>query len=409
MNIALNIAKRYLIARKSTNAINIITLVSIVGVAVITTALLLVLSVFNGFDDLVTSLYDTFNPDIKVIAKEGKTFVVDEQTLEALGKMEGVVAYSKVLEENAMFQYRDKVVIGRLKGVDDAFVNVSQVDTAVFEGEFLLKGEEHNYAVIGRSLRDLLGVNIYNDFANLKVFLPKREGKVKATMPNNSFKQEIIYPKGSFSIQYDYDSKYVFVPIEFAQKMLDYKEEVSAIEIALDSTYNTNRLQGQLKELFGSSYIVKNRYQQDEMLYKVMQTEKWAVYFILTFILLVASFNIIGSLSMIVIEKNRDIGILKAMGATKGMIRRIFILVGSLLGLLGAVIGMVLAVVICLAQQYFKIVRMDGNSFLVDAYPVSMRWEDFVLVFLTVVTITIIASLFPAQRAAEQNQLLQGE
>ncbi len=409
MNLPLTIARRYLRSKKSTNAINIITSVSVIGMIVGTMALILVLSVFNGFDDLVSSLYNTFNPDLKVTVKKGKTFEVSEDRLAQLSQIEGINNYSLVLEENAMFQYRDKVVIGTIKGVDENYTKVTAVDTAVFEGDFILQDENYIYGVIGRSIRDLLGLNIYNEFAGLKVFLPKREGKVRTAILESSFKQQTIYPKGTFSIQYEFDSKYVFVPIAFARKMLDYDNSVSAIEIALAENASASSVQKQVQSLYKDDFHVKNRYQQDEALYKVMQTEKWVVYLILTFILIVAAFNIIGSLSMIVLEKSRDIGILKAMGATKQLIMRIFLMEGLLLGLLGASIGIILAVLICLAQQHFKLLRMDGNSFLVDAYPISMRLGDFALVFCTVVLIVLLASWFPAKRATEQSQLLKGE
>ncbi len=409
MNLALKIAKRYLISKKSTNAINIIAGVSVLGMIVGTAALILVLSVFNGFEDLVTSLYNTFNPDLKITVKKGKTFDPDTIHIDQLRALKGVNAISEVLEENALLQYKDKDFIGRLKGVDDVYEQVSEVDTAIIDGQFLLKDGERNYAILGVVVESILGVNIHNEFTPLKVFMPKREGKVSTMRPENAFRQSIIYPSGTFAIQQDFDSRYIIVPMRFMREILSYERAVSALEIALDPKCSVAQLQSQIKEILGDNFEVKNRYEQDVFLYKVMKTEKWAVYFILTFILMVAAFNIIGSLSMLVIEKSRDIGILKAMGATRTFIKRIFFVEGILLALTGAGIGSILAVTICLIQQHFKIIKLQGASFLIDAYPVSMRWEDFALVFVTVVVIATIASIVPALKAANQSQLLKKE
>ncbi len=409
MKLALKIARRYLVSKKSTNAINLIARVSIVGMMVGTMALLLVLSVFNGFEDLVTSLYNTFNPDIKITAKKGKTFEPDSLQVLQIKNLEGVTAVSKVLEENAQLQYKDKFNIFRLKGVDDAYTDVSQVDTAMVEGEFKLTDGYKNYAVIGAGVEGILGVNIMNQFQKLKVYMPRRDVKVSTLRPETAFKQDLLSPIGTFFIQQDFDSKYVIVPLRFMRDLLAYKTAVSALEVAIAPNAKPATVQAQIQRILGDGFHVQDRYQQDAFLYKVMRTEKWAVYLILTFILVVAAFNIIGSLSMLVIEKSRDIGILKAMGATKNFIRRLFLLEGMLLALTGATLGCLLSVIICLVQQHFKILKLQGASFLIDAYPVSMRFGDFALVFVTVVIISLFASIFPANRAAEQSQLLQGE
>jgi lipoprotein-releasing system permease protein len=411
MNLAWLFAQRYFVARKSTNAINIIAAVSVIGMMVGTMALLLVLSVFNGFEDLVTSLYNSFNPDLKVETRIGKTFEVDSSTIYKLEQLPGVKAVSEVLEENALLRYNDKDMVGRLKGVDDKFIDVSGIDSTIVGGKYMLTDADSlNYAVVGLGIQAMLGVNIDNQFSRLEIYMPRRQGKVSTTSAENAFKQQIIYPIGVYAIQQDFDAKYTIVPLQFMRNLLDYDTpQVSALEIALLPNANMATVQTAVEQLLGKDFKVADRYQQDEFLYKVMRTEKWAVYLILTFILIIAAFNIVGSLSMLVIEKKHDLGILRAMGANSQFIRRVFMLEGILLGGVGGFMGMLLAFVICLAQQHFKLLRLAGDTFLIDAYPVSMRWFDFLMVGITVIIIALLAAYFPAQRATQQGELLQVE
>ena len=411
MNLAWLFAQRYFVARKSTNAINIIAAVSVIGMMVGTMALLLVLSVFNGFEDLVTSLYNSFNPDLKVEARIGKTFEVDSSTIYKLEHLPGIKAVSEVLEENALLRYNDKDMVGRLKGVDDKFIDVSGIDSTIVGGKYMLTDADSlNYAVVGLGIQAMLGVNIDNQFSRLEIYMPRRQGKVSTTSPENAFKQQVIYPIGVYAIQQDFDAKYTIVPLQFMRNLLDYDTpQVSALEIALLPNANMVTVQTAVEQLLGKDFKVADRYQQDEFLYKVMRTEKWAVYLILTFILIIAAFNIVGSLSMLVIEKKHDLGILRAMGANSQFIRRVFMLEGILLGGVGGAMGMLLAFVICLAQQHFKLLRLAGDTFLIDAYPVSMRWFDFLMVGITVIIIALLAAYFPAQRATQQGELLQVE
>lgn len=409
MQLAFQIAKRYLWSKKSTNAVNVIAAVSVVGMMVGTLALLLVLSVFNGFEEVVASLYNTFNADLKVETVKGKTFEPDSLQLVALKEIEGVEAFSLVLEENAFLKYKEQNSIVRLKGVDDQFIHVSAVDSAIAEGEFLLEHGPINYAVLGIVVQHKLGINLSNEFTPIKIHMPKRDAKINRSHPERDFQIQDVYPAASFFIQQDFDSKYAFVPLRLMRKLLNHPKAVSAIEIAISPNANPDVVQQKIQALFGDSKTVKNRYQQDESVYQVMQAEKWVVYLILSFILVVASFNIIGSLSMLVIEKRLDIGILKAMGGTKQLIRQIFFLEGVLLSLVGAFTGGLLAVIICLIQQHFKIIRLQGVSFLIDAYPVQMQLWDFILVFMTVVVISVLAAVVPARMAAAQSQLLKEE
>lgn len=437
--LALLIARRYLVSKKTTNAINVLSGISMFGMFGGTMALIVVLSVFNGFESLVTSLYNTFNPDLKISPREGKVFVPTEAQWAAMRQIRGIGATAKVLEENAFFKYYENGDFGRLKGVDSAFTQVSNVDTAIIEGEYRLNGylseysqADHraaygdtaalspdqapqpdrllNYAVMGYVLQAKLGISLSDNFSALRVFMPLRIGDASSTALENAYKQETVYAAGIFSIQQDLDSKYVIVPIDFVRQLLDYTQgEVSAIEIDVPNDADIATVQRELQRVWGDGFKVRNRYQQDETLYKVMRTEKLAVYIILIFMLILVAFNMVGSLSILVIEKKRDIGILKAMGATRSFIERVFLFESMLLAFIGSASGATLAVAICWAQQQFKIIKLQGNSFLVDAYPVQMQWLDFVWVGLAVFVIAFIAAYLPAKRAAEQSQLLLQE
>ncbi|MGB0838514.1 MAG: ABC transporter permease, partial [Chitinophagales bacterium] len=358
-------------------------------------------------------------PDLKVTAVRGKTFVPDSTKIVQLKGLEGVNALSFILEENAPVQYQDKTDIFRLKGVDENFTKVSDIDTAMIDGEFLLsepsdfegaeEGDMLEYAILGSGVRQILGINVNNPFAQLRIYMPYRKSKIKTGLPTSNFNVRHIKPNGVFSIQQDFDLKYVIVPISFARRLMQIDEAVSAIEIDIDDNANPKRVKEAVAQVLGADFRLQDRYQQDEVVYKMMQSEKWWGYVVLSFVLLIAAFNIIGSLSMVVIEKKHDISILKAMGATNKMVRRIFLTEGLLIGLVSATVGTALAGLICWLQQTFGIVKMGGASFLLDAYPVSMRFSDFALIFVTVVAIATLAAFFPAQRAAAQSQLIKGD
>lgn len=400
MKLIVKIASRYLIAKKTTNAINIIAAVALTAITVISASLVILLSVMNGFEDLVSSLYNTFNPEFKVQPNKGKVFAPNKKQIQAISDIEGVLVVSQVLEENALVQYKERDQIARLKGVDEVYNFATQIDSAIIDGSFTLQQDSFNYAVIGVGVEGRLGININNRFARLKVFMPNRVGKVSRMRPETAFKQQNLYLSGVFAIQQEFDAKYVFVPLAFMHQLLDYENEISALEIAIRPDGNTTKIQQQIADIMGSDFTVKNRYQQDEVLYKIMRSEKLVMFLILTLVLAIAAFNIVGSLSMLVIEKKQDIAILKAMGADNNFIRNVFLSLGVLLGSSGAFIGLLIGFVVCSIQQYFGLIQIQGNSFLIDAYPVSMRFTDFILVLLTVFFISLLASFFPAYRAA---------
>lgn len=405
MRFALQIARRYLFAKKSTNAINLIAIISALGMMFITAALVLILSVFNGFEDLVISLYDNFNPDVKIMAKKGKVFVPESELLESIQALPEVDNISLVLEEMALLSHNNKRSLANAKGVDKNFTKVSRLDTAMVDGHFILQDDIGEYTVLGYGIQIELGLNVRNDFSIIDVYLPNRKAKPSSINPEEAFRIKQVRPAGSFSIQEEFDRKYVFFSIDFMRELLQYENEVSSIEVDFADNIDQEKAQAKITELMGSDFKVLNRLQQDAFLYKVMSMEKWITFLILSLMMLVASFNIIGSLSMLVIEKSRDIGILRAMGATKSMIRKIFMIEGSLISILGGFIGMVIALVICLLQVKYKLVKIDGEFFLLDAYPVALRWIDFVSVFLVVIFISLLASWYPSKKAAEQSSL----
>lgn len=396
MNLPSFIARRYLFAKKSSNAINVISAISVTGVTVGTMALVIVLSVFNGFDNLVKSLFNSFDPDLKISLVEGKTFIPAGAQLNLLSKTSGVAAYTKVVEENALIRYGDKQLPATIKGVDNNYLKVSGLDTMIIEGEFILAEDGIDYAVIGQGISYYLSVGL--GFINpLTVYMPKKtEGYV--VDPANAFNTYNIFPKGIFSIEQEYDEKYFIVPYRFAARLLEDSLSVSAIEVKLKEGFNNDEVRAEIQKIFGSDFSVRNRYQQQEIFYRIMNYEKWAIFFILSFILMVASFNIIGSLSMLIIEKRKDIVTFQSLGADKTLIRRIFLHEGLMISLFGAFVGIILGVVICWIQLRFGVIKLSGSgSFIIDAYPVAIKFTDIVFSFLTVLAIGFFAAWYPVK------------
>lgn len=405
LKLSLKIARRYLFAKKSTNAINIITGISVVGIAIGTAALVLVLSVFNGFEDLIIGMFSKFNPDVKVTATVGKTFVPDSTKLAQIRALPGVAMLSETLEEVAFFEYGDNQDFGVVKGVDEHYEAVSGIDSAIFEGKFRLTDGERNYAVLGGGLRSHLQVDFEDPFALLSIFMAKREKTGSLEQP---FKKRIAQPVGSFKIQQEFDEKYVLVSLEFARDLLGAYDEVSAIEIRLKPTNDPAKVIGEIRGILGEDFQVKDRYQQDEAFLKLMNIEKWMSFALLCLTLVLVAFNMIGSLWMIVLEKKGDISILKSMGANNGTIRNIFLGQGFLLCLLGLFSGMAVAIVLYGLQKIFGIVPIP-EGFVVDAYPISMRVVDVLAVAVVVVAIGILASVPAAHRASKIPTLVREE
>ncbi|MCO6477590.1 MAG: ABC transporter permease [Phaeodactylibacter sp.] len=409
MNLSLRIARRYLFAKKSTNAINIITGIAVFGIAVGSAALVLVLSVFNGFEDLITGMYSNFNPDIKVTPARGKTFEADTMLLEKLLALEGVQQVSRTLEEVAFFEYKDNQDFGTLKGVDEHFKEVVGIDTTVKEGEYNFEENGRQLAILGLGMRNKLAANVGDRFSELAVYMPKREQSSgffgQQVQP---FRRRYIYPGGTFVIQQEFDNQYVLASLEFARELIGAENEVSALEIRMAPGAEPSDVIPAIQSVMGEGFDVKGRYEQEASFLRLMQVEKWLSYAIASLMMLLVAFNIVGALWMVVLEKQKDISILKSMGALNTTVRNIFLNEGLLLSLLGIVMGFVLAVILYILQKTVGIVSVPGN-FVVEAYPISMRLIDFIVVALTVVAIGVLASVPPALRAMKVPALIREE
>jgi lipoprotein-releasing system permease protein len=401
MRISLYIARRYLFARKSRNAINIISGISMLGVGVGAMALVVILSVFNGFDEVVKSLFNSFDPDIRITAVRGKVFTPDEN-FSQVKTLPGVLHYSEILEENGLLKYGERQHIATIKGADESFIKVTGIDSMVYDGEMILKDKNRSYAVIGQGVAYSLQVGL--NFINpLFVYMPKRVGTINLANPDDAFRRNYLMPSGIFAIEQDYDSRYVIVPIDFMRELLDYTTEVSSIEIKLHPEFDAKTTQQEIIDLLGEDFLVQNRTQQNELFYRVMKSEKWAIFLILTFILIIASFNIIGSLSMLIIDKKNDIRSLRNMGASQQLISRIFLMEGWLISIVGSLIGITLGTLISWLQDRFELLKLGGSgTFVIDAYPVKLQLTDVLLVWITVLFIGFLAARYPVKQISKK-------
>jgi lipoprotein-releasing system permease protein len=396
LNLPLYIAKRYLVSKKSHHIINIISIISIVGVAIGTMALIIVLSVFNGFDNLVVSLFSSFNAPLRIEPRFGKTFNISDFPLEKIREIPGVKQCAEVVEAEALMRYRDNQSIVTLKGVPPDYAGITGIDTMIVEGSFTMEEQDRNFTVPGYGIAANLSLDL-NDFMNpVTVFMPRRDANMTGGL-EQAFNYETISPSGVFQIQYDYDVRYAFVPLRFLLELTGYEQERSAIEISVKPGALPDEVQKSVAAAAGDRFTVKNRFQQQEILYQIMTSEKRYIFMILTLILIIATFNVIGTLSMLILDKKRDIAVLKSLGADQSLIRRIFLFEGMLVSFIGAVVGLFFGAVICWLQMRFGFVRLGGedSSFVVSAYPVWMKFSDFLLVFLTVMIIGFLASLYP--------------
>lgn len=402
MNLPFYIAKRYLLGKKSQNAINIISGISVLGITTGTMALVIVLSVFNGFDSLVKSLYNTFDPDIQISSVEDKTFIPDSKSLEAIIAIPGVSAVSEVLEENVLLLYNDRQHIATVKGVDENFKNVSGLDSMIYDGEMLLQDRNRPYTVVGRGVAHNLGIGL--NFINpLFIYTIDRTARINMSQPEESIRRDFIYPSGIFEIEQDYDTRYIICPIDFVRELLLYHDEVTYLEVKLDPAFPPEELRREIVALMGEGFHVKNREQQNEMFYRVMRSEKWAIFLILTFILIIASFNVIGSLSMLIIDKKKDILTLRNMGAGNRLIKRIFLMEGWLISVFGSISGLFLGTAISWIQQRFGVIKLTGSgSFIIDSYPVQIEALDICLIWLTVLLIGLIAARYPVRQISKK-------
>ena len=390
MNTSIYIAKRYLFSRKKMNAINIISGISMLGVFIGSAALIIILSVFNGFETVILKLYSNFTPEIKIETRIGKTFDPNTAYFNQLQKDPKIYSYTQVLQEKALIRYNNKQFIGTIKGVTDDFLKNHQIDSTIEDGSFTLKVGTQNYAVIGGTVAGTLSVNINDNSIPLQIYAPNRN-TIGGSNPLDEFVVRSIYPSGIFSIQQDFDD-IVVTSIGFARDLLNEPKNVSSIEINYKKGTNIDAAQQDIVDKLGNHFTVKNRIQQNTELYKTLNYERWFIFMILVFVLIIAIFNIIGSLTMLVIDKRKDIAILTSLGAGKRLIQGIFFFEGMMISIIGCVAGIVLGLIFCLLQQHYGFIKMGGQMEVIDAYPVQIRLSDFILVFITVGIIAILAS-----------------
>jgi len=390
------IARRYLFAKKSHNAVNIISAVSVAGVCVGTLALVIVMSVFNGFEELTKQLFSTFDPDLKVTIAKGKSFTPDPQKLLLLEADPDVLIFSQTIEENVLVQYGDQQEIAIMKGVDDNYPHITGIDSMMFEGNFALWEGDMPRAVLGLTIAYKLRVGLHF-ITPLQFWIVRNVPKISLN-PERDLNDRYIHPSGKFAIDEDIDSQFILVPIEFARSLLENDTITSAIEIKLRPGTNDKRVQKRVAEIFGDQYEVKTTYQQKELVYKILQSEKFVTFMILTFVLLIASFNVVGSISMLMIEKKRDMFILQSMGVDRQMLSTIFMLQGWMIVLLGALTGLITGALLCWLQMdygFFKVT--SAGTYIINAYPVAVRARDFVMILIAVAGVSFITIYFPVK------------
>jgi lipoprotein-releasing system permease protein len=403
-------AWRYFRAKKSTNAINIIAWISIVAIIIGTAALILVLSVFNGFEGLVKSLYSSFYPDIKVSPFSGKTIIVSEGQLQKLKGLAGVRNFSLVAEEKALLQNGEYQSVIYLKGVDENYRYTSGVANSMIKGQFNLGTENSPSLILGAGIESAVGVQSDRNILPLTVYLP-RKAQSEQLDPLQSISVDTVNTSGSFVIQQDFDNKYAITNLGFLKRMLGMAtNEYGGIEIALKDPSKADELKKMMAPIFsGKQCLIQTRYEQNQGLYSIMRAEKWVIYAVLSLILVVAAFNMIGALTMLVLEKEKDISILHALGGGRNFIQRIFLSEGVLLAVIGGIFGMLLALIIAFLQIRFKLIPLTGGTFLIDYFPVKLQFPDFVLVGVTVFIIALLASWIPARKAVAGEFSLRSE
>ncbi len=396
MNAALYIAKRYLFAKKSHNIINFISMLSLIGVAVASGALLIVLSIFNGLQDFIAQSVNAFNPDLEITSREGKVFPQNAINLQTIATWDDVQYCSEVLSDVVVFACEDRQFIAKLKGVRNDYTKMNRLDTMV-EGHFVLHENDNDFAVLGGNIAYRLDcfAGVPNTF--LKVYYPDRMRKNVSINNLSSLNSQIIIPSGVFYTYTEYDAEYVFVPIDFAKQLLGYDSAYTSIEIKCKDG-KVNAVQRKLKEMYGDKFYVRNAYQQEEDLYKVMQSEKWGIYAILSFILVIAMFNIISMMTILILEKKEQIKVFYSMGADKTMIKNIFFYEGLLITGIGLLIGIVIGLLFCFLQSQFEFITFGDGSYLLSAYPVKIKILDVVMILLVVFLTTVPATYFPTRK-----------
>ena len=407
MRLPLFIANRYLVAKKSHNLINIITWISIFGISVGSFALIVVLSAFNGLEKVISSMNNRLTPDLQVSAVKGKTIDLTAFPLGQLKEIQGVNYVIPTITEDALFRANDKQHIGQVKGVGLDYQSIDRLNEAVFSGDGLRlsDGDEHGFAVLGAGVAWYLGINAFNPYAMVRVYVPKR-GNASQMSLDNSFNSDVLTVCSVFSTEQEQDEKLVLVPFDWLSELLEYENRASNVELFTVPNVDINKVKREVKAVIGEDFTVKNQQEQQETLYRIMRSEKWAVYVILTFILILATFNVVGSLSMLMIDKRKDTEILKSMGADNRLIQKVFLNEGLLISVAGGIIGLLLGIILVLLQQKFGFVKFGtGGNYVVDAYPVLLKLKDVLLIFATILVVGCTSAFFTVRHAMRKKSL----
>ncbi len=405
MNVPLLIAKRYFLSKKKRNIITIISNISMVGVAVGTMALIVVLSVFNGLEDLVRSLYGKSDPNLAITTVQGKSFEMTPSLLTKVQNTPGVALLTEVIEDNALLQYHDRQMVVKMRGLSDNYFGQSPIDSSIKAGDHRLSRGDLEYSLVGEGVQHELSITLDNRLAPLKLLYPRQVPgrKTLSINPDQAFNEENILAGGIFHIEQKLDDSYLFVPLSFAQRLLNYGNRRTALYVRVGSSFKLDDVKEELRESLGSSFVVQDSDEQHVSLLKAIKIEKLFVFITFAFILLIASLNIFFSLSMLVIDKRKDIAVLLAMGATEQTVRKSFLLVGAIVALVGAFSGLILGVTICWVQETFHLVSMGMATSIVDSYPVKMQASDIFFICLAIIAITLAVSIRPALNAGRMD------
>ena len=398
MNLSFLIAKRYFFSKKKKSFINFISIISMLGIGIGTMALVIVLSVFNGLEDLNRKIFKSFDADIKVSPKNGKSFLMDKSKLAQIKAIKDIWYVTEVIQDNALVKYENSQMVVTLKGVDETFQAFSPLKKSLVEGNFVLTKDSVDYAFIGGNVYAALNISLQNIIEPIEIWYPRNRNSISVN-PEDDINREILNISGVYSLEQLHDD-YVYVPLEVAKRLTEYGDKRSVIEIQVKPNANINQVQASVKSILGESFLVQNQDEQNASLFRAIKIEKLFIFIALIFIIGIASFNIFFSLTMLVIDKQQDLKTLSAMGASEGLIKRIFYSEGALVSFIGAIVGLVLGGLICFLQERYGIIKMGMESSIIDAYPVKMQLSDFVLTAISIIVITLLASYLPAKRAA---------
>jgi ABC-type lipoprotein release transport system permease subunit len=406
MNFTFFVSRRYLFSRKSHNAINIVTGISVACVAVVTAALIIILSAMNGLSDLVESLYNSFHADVRITAVKGKTFILDSADVVAMKKIPGVAWYTEIVDENVLIENEDRQSIVIMRGVSKDYAKITGFDSTVHQGTYDLYPQGRTGAVVGQEIATRLNLG---ELSPLSLYVPKRDRSLSidfSNMDEEPFNKDVVYVSGLYSVSSDFDGKFVILPIEKVRALMEYTNECSSAEIGVQKGADVEEIIASVKKIVGDKYAVQNRYEQNEVLFSTLKSEKVWTFIILLFILVIATFNTIGSLTLLIIEKKKDIGVLWSMGADASVIRRIFFSEGLLISITGTVVGSIIGLAFCFLQQSFGFIHLS-EGFVVDAYPVNVRLNDVLLIIGCVTGIGLLAAWYPVRVYTKRYQTIK--